>query len=71
VTHVFLNVVWLGLLWGWFGEITCKSIGMGFDLSLCVCWLSDKKISILNVFSSTILWTLWKTHNDLYFQNIQ
>lgn len=45
---------------------------MGLDFeSVAVCWLSDKKFRLLNVFSSAILWSLWKTRNDLYFQNMQ
>jgi hypothetical protein len=29
-------------------------------------WLSEKKFKVLNIFHSAILWTIWKTRNDMW-----
>jgi hypothetical protein len=35
-----------------------------------LCWLSNKKFSGVNIFSSAALWALWKLRNNVCFQNI-
>jgi hypothetical protein len=33
--------------------------------------LADKKSKCLNVLTSAVMWTIWKTRNDLCFQDVQ
>jgi hypothetical protein len=36
--------------------------------SMAKYWLRGKKYNIVNIFSIVVLWTIWKTRNDLCFQ---
>jgi hypothetical protein len=45
---------------------------MGLDFeSVGKLWLQEKKYRMLNVLSSAVLWTLWKSQNVLCFQDRQ
>jgi hypothetical protein len=58
------------MLWGWVDEITGKQMGTDFEL-VARYWLSDKKIKSLNILTSAMMWNIWKTCNDLCFQNVK
>jgi hypothetical protein len=42
-------------------------VGKDFE-SIAKLWLSDKKYKYVNVLNAVVLWSLWKTRNNLCFQ---
>jgi hypothetical protein len=44
------------------------SVGRDFE-SIAKLWLRDKQFKYINMCNAAVLWTLWKTRNDLCFQD--
>jgi hypothetical protein len=65
--HLFFDCVVAKVLWTTISDIFNKSIGLDFE-SVARWWISESKNSVLNMFTSAVLWTLWSTRNDLCFQ---
>jgi hypothetical protein len=60
ISHLFFHCCVAQTFWGWVSEIAGVMIGTNFE-SVGKCWLQEKKCDIVNVFSSVVLWTLWKS----------
>jgi hypothetical protein len=68
VHHLFFDCVVAKVIWGCISDVFDKDIGTAFQ-SVARWWISENKNSVLNIFSSAVLWTLWSTRNDLSFQD--
>lgn len=51
-------------------EITGVQVGVDFE-SMAKWWLHGKKFNAVNVINAAVLWTIWKSRNDLCFQGVQ
>jgi hypothetical protein len=67
VRHLFFECCVAKLFWSWVEEITRRCVEADFE-SVASLWLHDKKCRPLNVLCSAIMWTIWKSHNELCFQ---
>jgi hypothetical protein len=50
-----------------FSGISGLPIIIDFE-SLGKIWLRGKKFKVYNVLSTAVIWSIWKTRNNLYFQ---
>ena len=57
------------VFWKDISEIIGLSVGTDFE-SVASLWLSEKKYKAVNVFTTAVLWTLWKVRNELCFQGL-
>jgi hypothetical protein len=67
--HLFFDCVVAKEMWKRISVIVRREVGMSFD-NIGVCWLSNKKFTVINIMSSPALWAVWKLRNDLCFQNL-
>jgi hypothetical protein len=69
VNHLFFECCVARLMWGHVAEITGLPIVNDFISfgKFCVMW---QNLADMNVLSSAVLWTLWKTRNNLCFQGM-
>jgi hypothetical protein len=51
-------------------EITGAQVSLDFE-SMAKWWLHGKKFSALNVTNAAVLWTIWKSRNDMCFHGVQ
>jgi hypothetical protein len=65
--HLFFECVVARVLWCHLSEILKIDIGADFE-SVARWWISENKNSVINIFSSAVLWILWSTRNELCFQ---
>jgi hypothetical protein len=68
VHHVFFECVVAKHMWVYISECLYVNLGGCFE-SIGKFWLSDKKNSVINIFTSAALWGHWKLRNCLCFQN--
>jgi hypothetical protein len=66
--HLFFDCVVARRMWCETSIIVGRQIGKSFD-EIGVCWLSEKRFTVVNMLSSAALWALWKLRNDFCFQN--
>jgi hypothetical protein len=64
VHHIFLSVA--KYAWEILSEILNVQIGQDF-VSVAKLWLQNKKYKEVNMCTAALLWTLWKSRNDLVF----
>lgn len=57
------------LYWGLMSDILGYQVGE-YMVVIGKFWISNKKYCILNMITSTIIWSIWKHRNDICFQNI-
>jgi hypothetical protein len=65
--HIFFDCCVSCELWINVNEVTGVNVGHDFD-SVAKLWLSDKKFNLVNVCTTVVLWSLWKSRNDMIFQ---
>jgi hypothetical protein len=51
-------------------QVVGVSMGESFE-NIGSHWLCNIKFLVFNMISYAALWALWKTHNDMCFQNVQ
>jgi hypothetical protein len=68
VHHLFFECVVAKHMWVYISECLYVNLGGCFE-SIGKFWLSDKKNSVINIFTSAALWGHWKLRNCLCFQN--
>jgi hypothetical protein len=51
-------------------EILQVSVAVDFE-SVVKLWLREKKFKVVNTCTSVVIWTLWKSRNNLCFQDVQ
>jgi hypothetical protein len=68
-SHLFFECVVARYLWEIISDIFGKKIGDSFE-SIARWWISEDNNSVLNIFSSAVLWTLWSTRNAMCFQGL-
>jgi hypothetical protein len=66
VLHLFHECYVPKAVWSCCYEVTDIELGGDFE-SVAKFWLSVKKFNALNVFTSAVLWAIWKTRNDICF----
>jgi hypothetical protein len=67
VYHLFFGCCVAQLMWAHVDGITGLLAIIDFS-TLGKIWVLGRKYPELNVLSSAVIWTLWKTRNNLYFQ---
>jgi hypothetical protein len=67
VTHLFFDCCVAQSLCDSMAEITDSAKISDFE-SMGMLWLKGKHYNALNVCSTAVVWTIWKTRNDLCFQ---
>jgi hypothetical protein len=65
--HLFFGCVVAKYLWEMVSSIFNKCIGTDFE-SVASWWISENTNSVLNMFSTAVLWTLWSTRNECVFR---
>jgi hypothetical protein len=68
--HLFFECVVAKSIWDVVSDIFKLSNANSFE-SVARWWLSDNKNSVLNIFSSDTLWTLWSVRNEICFQELR
>jgi hypothetical protein len=54
-------------LWKDINEVLGVNVGHDFE-SVAKLWLNENKFKLVNICTTAILWSLWKTRNDMIFQ---
>jgi hypothetical protein len=67
--HLFFECVVAKRMWGMIFVMFNRNLGHSFE-DIGICWLSENKFTVINIFSSVAIWALWKLRNDLCFQNV-
>jgi hypothetical protein len=67
VSHLFFECCIAQLLWKIVSEISSIPMIKDFE-SLGLIWIRGKKFRIHNVLTSAVIWSIWKTRNNLCFQ---
>lgn len=68
IQHLFFECVVARKIWSDLANVLKVNIGLNFE-SVASKWLCDKKNLVVNMFSSALMWSLWKLRNSLCFQN--
>jgi hypothetical protein len=53
-------------LWKDINEVLGVNVGHDFE-SVAKSWLNENKFKLVNICTTAILWSLWKTRNDMIF----
>lgn len=69
VVHLFFECVVAKRLWSELSVLLNIDIGRNFE-SVAKWWLCNKNHRIDNIFSSAVLWGLWKMRNSICFQHV-
>jgi hypothetical protein len=48
-------------------EMVGTQVGQDFE-SVAKLWINNKKFKLINTFTSAVLWSLWRTRNNMVFQ---
>jgi hypothetical protein len=56
-------------MWCYLSNIFGKNLGSDFE-AVARWWISKKKNAILNTCCATLMWCIWTTRNDLFFQGV-
>jgi hypothetical protein len=59
-----------GQLWEIISSLFARNIGSDFE-SVTRWWISENKNSVLNIFSSAVMWVLWTVRNERCFQGLK
>jgi hypothetical protein len=65
--HLFFECIVVKCLWNNILSILYVPLGDDFE-SVARWWISNNKNSVLNIFSSTVMWSVWFHRNELCFQ---
>jgi hypothetical protein len=68
--HLFFECVVAKNIWDTVSSILDKPLGDDFE-SIARWWLSEDKNSVINIFSSAVLWTIWSVRNEMCFQGLR
>jgi hypothetical protein len=68
--HLFFECVVAKLMWDMISQVVGISMVESFE-NIGSHWLCNKKFVVFNMISSVALRALWKTRNDMCFQNVQ
>jgi hypothetical protein len=69
LSHLFFDRAVARQVWVLIAEIFGFEVGSCYE-SMAKCWLCNKKIGIVNVFSAAVCWGIWKLRNALCFQGV-
>jgi hypothetical protein len=69
LTHLFFNCCVSVQLWITVAELLGVQVGQDFE-SVAKLWINNKKFKLINICTSAVLWSLWRTRNDMIFQGI-
>jgi hypothetical protein len=67
VSHLFFECCMARLLWSVVSDVLGFSVGDSFE-SVAKLWVMSAKYKLVNVFTSPVFWSPWKTRNDMCFQ---
>jgi len=67
VCHLFFECVVANVCWSYLADILHINLGYNFE-AVARWWVSNNKYKILNSCSAALMWCLWKTRNEFYFQ---
>jgi hypothetical protein len=65
--HVFYDCCMTKVLWERVSVVTGLPLISSFE-DMANCWLKRNRYAAFNVVATDVVWTLWKTHNNLCFQ---
>jgi hypothetical protein len=69
INHIFFECCVVKLMWEMMSEVTGFPAIADFE-SLAKCWLNREKLMCLNVTSAAVIWSIWKTRNNMCFQGL-
>jgi len=67
VSHLFFDCCVAKVLRTYLSDIFHISLGTNFE-SVARWWVSNRKYKVMNCFSATLMWCLWKFRNEMCFQ---
>ena len=67
VHHLFFECVVAKVCWAYLVDIFDIDLGFDFE-SVARWWVSNSKHKIMNCCSSALMWSLWKSRNEICFQ---
>jgi hypothetical protein len=65
--HLFYECCVTQIMWGVVAKITGLPEILDFE-SMAKLWLRDKRLKAMNVFSTAVVWCIWKVRNEICFQ---
>jgi hypothetical protein len=68
VQHLFFGCCVAQSIWETISEIIGITVGRDFE-SVAKLWIRDKNCKFVNIVNAAVLWALWKTRNNLCFQD--
>jgi len=69
VTHLFFDCCVASLVWSIISDLLGLNIGENFE-SVARLWLANKNHELTHVLSSAVIWSIWKSRNELCFQGV-
>ena len=69
VTHLFFECCVAKLVWSSISDLLGVNLGESFE-SVAHLWLANKRHELTNVFSSSVIWSIWKLRNEICFQGV-
>ena len=67
VCHLFFECVIAKVCWSYLADIFHTNLGYNFESVACW-WVNNNRNKIMNCCSSTLMWCLMKTRNEICFQ---
>ena len=67
VSHLFFDCVVAKICWSYLNDIFHIDLGKCFE-SVARWWVSNNRFKVMNCCPSALLWSLWKTRNEICFQ---
>jgi hypothetical protein len=67
--HLFFECCVAKNIWRIIYDVLVQELGVCFE-SIARFWVANKRHMLTNIITSSVLWTLWKLRNEMYFQGL-
>jgi hypothetical protein len=67
IRHIFFDCCVVNILWNLLSDIFGVQLGGGFE-AMAKWWICEKKHTLLNICTSSVLWCIWNLRNVSVFR---